>query len=256
MFIEILRNRDADLAHNISKVLFIDDDDGLQIVVGDYLEDNGYKVIGAQSGEEAKAALKDHDDIDVILLDLGLPDVQGFTLLPELTMSRAPVIIVSGKTDTTEKIVGLEMGADDYMTKPFEMRELSARIKAVLRRSEKTESAPVATETPKQDKTTPVKFKEFYLDPTQYQVFDTKGQSLDFTTGEYNLLDALARSPNHVLTREHLFELTRDGKFDVYDRAIDIQVARIRKKLSDAVGDKEVIKTVRGVGYMLSTENM
>ncbi len=239
-----------------SKVLFIDDDDGLQIVVGDYLEDNGYEVIGAQSGEEAKAALEANDDIDVILLDLGLPDIQGFTLLPQITSANAPIIIVSGKTDTTEKIVGLEMGADDYMTKPFEMRELTARIKAVLRRSEKTESAPAPKETAKAEKSTPVNFDKFYLDPTQYQVFKTNGESLDFTTGEYNLLDALARSPNHVLTREHLFELTREGKFDVYDRAIDIQVARIRKKLSDAVGDAEVIKTVRGVGYMLSTENM
>ena len=247
------REKDPKLPQN--KVLFIDDDDGLQIVVGDYLEDNGYEVIGAQSGEEAKSALKANNDIDVILLDLGLPDIQGFSLLPELTTSKAPIIIVSGKTDTTEKIVGLEMGADDYMTKPFEMRELTARIKAVLRRSE-TSAAPVVEEKPKKSASDPIKFTDFYLDPTQYQVFTSKNESLDFTTGEYNLLDALARSPNHVLTREHLFELTREGKFDVYDRAIDIQVARIRKKLSDAIGEKEVIKTVRGVGYMLSTENM
>lgn len=242
---------------NKNKVLFIDDDDGLQIVVGDYLEDNGYDVIGAQSGEEAKKAVRENQDLDVILLDLTLPDTQGFALLPELTAVGAPIIIISGKTDTTEKIVGLEMGADDYITKPFEMRELYARIKAVVRRTEKPAepAAPVeaAPAKPEQKKIT---FKEFYMDPSQYQVFSANGESLDFTTGEYNLLEALAKSPNHVLTREYLFDLTRDGKFDVYDRAIDIQVARIRKKLTPAIGEKEVIKTVRGVGYMLSTENM
>ena len=238
------------------KVLFIDDDDGLQIVVGDYLEDNGYKVVGAQSGEAAKQAINDHKDIDVILLDLMLPDTQGFTLLPVLMTSNAPVIIISGKTDTTEKIVGLEMGADDYMTKPFEMRELSARIKAVLRRSEKNESPADVSSPAAKDTNKKISFQEFYLDPTQYQVFTGEDKGLDFTTGEYKLLEALAKSPNHVLTREYLFDLTRDGKFDVYDRAIDIQIARIRKKLVPATGEKDIIKTVRGVGYMLSTEQL
>jgi len=240
---------------NKNKVLFIDDDDGLQIVVGDYLEDNGFEVIGAQNGEDAKKAVKENQDFNVILLDLTLPDTQGFALLPELTASGAPVIIISGKTDTTEKIVGLEMGADDYITKPFEMRELYARIKAVMRRVDKP--ADSVTDAPVEKKAQKkIEFKEFYMDPSQYQVFDANGESLDFTTGEYNLLEALASSPNHVLTREYLFDLTRDGKFDVYDRAIDIQVARIRKKLSPATGEKEVIKTVRGVGYMLSTDEM
>lgn len=241
---------------NKNKVLFIDDDDGLQIVVGDYLEDNGFDVIGAQSGEEAKKAVKENQDFNVILLDLTLPDTQGFALLPELTASGAPVIIISGKTDTTEKIVGLEMGADDYITKPFEMRELYARIKAVMRRMDKPAEAAPANETTDKKPAKKIQFKEFYMDPSQYQVFSGKGDSLDFTTGEYNLLEALASSPNHVLTREYLFDLTRDGKFDVYDRAIDIQIARIRKKLVPATGDKEIIKTIRGVGYMLSTEEM
>ena len=237
---------------NNHTVLFIDDDESLQIVVTEYLEDAGYKVIGARSGAEAKAAVEKESHIEVILLDLMLPDVEGFTLLPQLSASNAPIIILSGKSDTTEKIVGLEMGADDYITKPFEMRELSARIKAVIRRSEKTEASHAAPAPSAKPDT--IEFDNFYLDSTQYQVFDSKKHSLDFTAGEFKLLEALAQSPNRVLTREYLFDLTRDGKFDVYDRAIDIQVARIRKKLAPVSGDKDIIKTVRGVGYMLSPE--
>lgn len=235
-------------------VLFIDDDEGLQVVVGEYLSDSGYKVIGARSGEEARAAVEQNDKIDVVLLDLMLPDVEGFSLLPALTKTNAPIIILSGKSDTTEKIVGLEMGADDYMTKPFEMRELSARIKAVIRRSAKTDEVDGDAESavPAQEI---LDFGRFYLDTTQYQVFDSKKKSLDFTTGEFKLLEALALSPNRVLTREHLFDITREGKFDIYDRAIDIQIARVRKKLAKANEDQSIIKTVRGVGYMLTPDS-
>ncbi|MGM0422697.1 MAG: response regulator transcription factor, partial [Pseudomonadota bacterium] len=231
------------MAQQKNIILFIDDDEGLQVVVSEYLSDSGYKVIGATSGAEAKAAVEQNDKIDVVLLDLMLPDVEGFSLLPELTKTNAPIIILSGKSDTTEKIVGLEMGADDYMTKPFEMRELSARIKAVIRRSAKSDDAENIRESAAPAKEI-IDFGRFYLDTTQYQVFDSQKKSLDFTTGEFKLLEALALSPNRVLTREHLFDITREGKFDVYDRAIDIQIARIRKKLAKANQDQSIIKTV------------
>jgi DNA-binding response OmpR family regulator len=231
-------------------ILSIDDDEGLQLVVSQYLEDDGYKVISATTVEEALE--KGSNDLDVILLDLVLPDGEGMSLIPLMqAKSRAGIIVVSGKSDTTEKIVCLEMGADDYLTKPFEMRELSARIKAVLRRSKSRENA---NENKEQDKKDAITFGDGWrLDRRQYQVFDAKGEAKDLTTGEFKLLEALLTSPNRALSREYLFELTRDGEFEAYDRAIDIQVARLRKKIGDDTKSPKIIKTVRGVGYMYSS---
>lgn len=225
-------------------VLSVDDDENLQMVIGHYLEDDGYTVLKALN---AKAALEkvEISACDVILLDLVLPDGEGISLIPQLrARTSAAIIIVSGKSDTTEKVVCLEMGADDYMTKPFEMRELSARIKAVLRRS--TPANDVAAAPSKAERIT---YNEgWVLDRSQLQLYDPDGKAADLTTGEFKLLEALIVSANRALSREHLFDLTRDGRFDSYDRAIDIQVARIRKKIGDS--ESEIIKTVRGVGYM------
>lgn len=234
-------------------ILSVDDDKNLQLVLREYLEEDGYKVLDAHSGRELEDRLKG-DPFDVVLLDLMLPDSQGLGLIGKIrAITAVPIIIVSGKSDTTEKIVGLEMGADDYITKPFEMRELSARIRAVLRRSQGNE-APAATAPANDPVGDVLAFKDWKLDRTQYQAFDHKGQSLSLTTGEFKLLEALAVSANRALSREHLFDLTREGKFDTYDRAIDIQVARIRKKLGDDTKNPTLIKTVRGVGYMLCAE--
>lgn len=235
-------------------VLAIDDDANLQLVVGSYLEEDGYTVLQAEDSKTALAQAS-KSDLDVILLDLVLPDIEGMQLIPQLqAKTNAGIIIVSGKNDTTEKIVCLEMGADDYITKPFEMRELSARIKAIMRRSA---SKIVSNE---QDKVEDEKitFNDYWcLDRAQFQLFNAANESADLTTGEFKLLEALLLSPNRALSREHLFELTRDGEFDAYDRAIDIQIGRLRKKLSeDDKGDNNdadaIIKTVRGVGYMFA----
>lgn len=228
-------------------VLSVDDDNNLQLVISQYLEGEGYKLLSENDGAGTLSRL-DSADPDVILLDLVLPDTEGLSLIPQIkAKSDAAIIVVSGKSDTTEKIICLEMGADDYITKPFEMRELSARIKAVLRRR-------VAQDTsgPDKEKDNDIIHlgEKWILDRAQYQVFDHKGNSLNFTSGEFELFEALCSHPNRAISREHLFELTRDGDYDVYDRAIDIQIARIRKKLHDEKG--EVIKTIRGVGYMFA----
>ena len=140
------------------------------------------------------------------------------------------------------------MGADDYITKPFEMRELAARIKAVSRRNDtQNEQKETADSISPQDHPN-ITFENWVLDTAQYQVFDKQGNSLNFTTGEFQLLQTLLHSAHRALSREQLFDHTRDGRFDSYDRAIDIQIARIRKKLGDA--DNTIIKTVRGIGYM------
>lgn len=228
-----------------STIICVDDDEGLQTVVGHYLEEQGYKFLSAFSGAELESKLQT-DSADAILLDLVLPDSEGFDLIRKIREhTNVPIIIVSGKSDTMEKIIGLEMGADDYMTKPFAMRELSARLKAVLRRAV---SEPATGPDGSKREADRIKFDEWILDRVQYQAFDSNNTSLDLTIGEFRLLEALVMAANRTLSREHLFELTRDGNFDAFDRAIDIQVARIRKKLGgDASG---LIKTVRGVGYM------
>lgn len=218
-----------------------------------YLEAEGYQILSAQSGAELLSKLETASP-DIILLDLILPDNDGLSLLTQIrSKSSAAVIVVSGKDETADRIVGLEMGADDYLTKPFEMRELSARIKAVLRR---TSSPDTPANTDKAgsalSKAPRMIFGGWVLDRRQYQLFDEAGTPAELTSGEFRLLEALVMAPNRVLSREQLFELTRSGEFDSYDRAIDIQIARIRKKLQDDPKTPELIKTVRGVGYMFT----
>ncbi len=228
-------------------VLSVDDDENLQVVLGHYLEGEGYIVIVANSGAELAEKLEVVNS-DVILLDLVLPDADGISLIPQIrAKTRAPIVVVSGKSDTTEKVVCLEMGADDYITKPFEMRELAARIKAALRRTQPPASNDISQDSGSEKKQK-IEFAEFILDRNQFQLFNKNGQSCEITTGEFQLLEALVMAPNRALSREQLFELTRDAEYDSYDRAIDIQIGRIRKKLGTS--GSSLIKTVRGIGYM------
>ncbi len=229
-------------------ILSIDDDENLQTVIAQYLESEGYVVTTAGNFKSAIEKVAENT-LDVILLDLVLPDGEGMTLIPQIkTQTNACIIVVSGKSDTTEKIICLEMGADDYLTKPFEMRELVARIKAVMRRAADT---PAQTENAEKDKSELIYFHNGWcLNRAQYQAFTPDNISTDLTTGEFQLLEALILSPGRALSREQLFDLTRDGDYDAYDRAIDIQIGRLRKKLNDDTNT--LIKTVRGIGYMFS----
>lgn len=240
-----------------ARVLSVDDDEGLQTVITHFLEEEGYEVFSARSGESLKKMLLT-DPPHIILLDLMLPDIDGLSLITHIRSQeqKFPVIVVSGKSDTTEKIVCLEMGADDYLTKPFEMRELSARIKAVLRRNEET-----ASHAGNENGGTGggaggkrIVFDSWVLDRDRFQLFDDKGQAADLTSGEFRLLDVLVQSANRVLSREQLFELTRQDEYDSYDRAVDIQIGRLRKKLGDDPKSPRYIKTVRGAGYMFTAK--
>lgn len=236
------------LANKVT-VLSVDDDEGLQTVITHYLESEGYSTLSARNGAQLMDVLKDNTP-DIILLDLVMPDTDGISILAQLRgQKKIPVIVVSGKSDTTEKIICLEMGADDYMTKPFEMRELSARIKAVIRRTEQI-PAGMGPSVPQERSMEKISFGNWVLDKARFQIFDKQDVSADLTTGEYKLLEALIDSPNKVLTRERLFELTRESDYDSFDRAVDIQIGRIRKKIGDDPKNPHFIKTVRGAGYM------
>jgi two-component system, OmpR family, response regulator len=233
-------------------VLSVEDDESIQLVLRQYLEGDGYSFVSAGSGQELKARLQTVEP-SVILLDLKLPDADGTSLIQSIrNESRAPIIVLSGTSDTTEKIVCLELGADDYLTKPVEMRELSARIKAVLRRSQSTGSDPgganSVSATPADRP--PLAFGRFQLDCNQFELFDANGAAIGITAGEFRLIEALAKAPNRVLSRDFLYTAIRAEDYDSYDRAIDIQIGRIRKKLGD--DGKHLIKTVRGIGYMFT----
>lgn len=230
-------------------ILSVDDDEGLQTVVSHYLTTEGYTTLSARTGQQLMDLLEQNTP-SIILLDLVLPDTDGISLLAQLrSRVKIPVIVVSGKSDTTEKIVCLEMGADDYMTKPFEMRELSARIKAVLRRVDDKDKVVAANQSEERNSER-IQFDDWILDRSRFQLFGKGGASADLTTGEYKLLEALVSAHNKVMTRERLFEVTREGDYDSFDRAVDIQIGRLRKKLGDDPREPHYIKTVRGVGYM------
>lgn len=288
---------------NQASILYVDDDISLQTVVEQYLENEGCQHVYTAGSRAEMAEILKNNSIDVILLDLTLPDASGFEILTQLRpISDVSVIIVSGKTDTTERIIGIELGADDYLIKPFDLREMVARIKAVLRRRRNGTSTPafqvsqdnmnsdqlvIYTQPPvfphplpltpaisetngaaqaatasiesaipafeNTDAGTIIFGDNMVLDRNTFQVYDKHGKSLNFTTGEFRLLESLLLSKNRALSRERLFDLTREGKdvdFLPFDRAIDIQVSRIRKKLSDDRGESMLIRTVRGIGYM------
>lgn len=236
-------------------VLAVDDDVNLQEVMRHYLEQAGYQYLAAHNGKELAQTL-DNAQPDIILLDVIMPEDDGLALLSMIrSKTKAAIIMISGRDAAVDRIVGLEMGADDYLTKPFELRELSARIKAVLRRGTQEGSAANDTKDTLLAKANRILFNGWILDRLQYQVFGEDGKTAELTSGEFKLLEALVTAPNRVLSREQLFELTRPGDFDAFDRAIDIQIGRIRKKINDDPRSPVLLKTIRGVGYLFAGES-
>jgi len=236
-------------------ILAVDDDVDLQTVMQHYLEQAGYQYLSAHNGKEL-AQILENIHPDIILLDLVLPEDDGLTLLSMIrNKSKAAIIVISGRDAPVDRIVGLEMGADDYLTKPFELRELSARIKAVLRRTTPEEKPANDVAETALHKSNRIFFNGWILDRLQYQVFSEAGKTAELTSGEFKLLEALVTAPNRVLTREHLFALTRAGDFETFDRAIDIQIGRIRKKINDDPRCPVLLKTIRGVGYLFAGES-
>ena len=237
-----------------ANILAIDDEDRWP-KLKTYLKEKGWSLYTAENAESGLEAIRTKD-IDLILLDKHLENADYLVLIEKIKeISTAPVIVMSNLQDETETIIGLEVGADDFINSPFEPRELSARIKANLRLVQKVEEDVMeqVTDQKETDDGDFIQFGHWYLDRKKLAVLDENKKPLDFTTGEFQLLEALVLSPNQALSREQLFEHTRDEEFDGYDRAIDVQIARIRKKLAQDKGAPHYIKTVRGIGYMLDT---
>lgn len=230
-------------------ILTIEDDENLQFVIQSFLEDQGYEVLTGSNGKELLEKVQ-AIHVDVILLDLVLPDSDGLNLMSLIrSYTKAPVIMVSGKDDPTDKILGLELGADDYLGKPFEMRELYARIKAVLRRAGVHENSVANDVTNKHDASR-LAFGDWIMDRSSFSVVNHQGQSANLTTAEFKLLEILLNSSGRALSRDQLFELGRGQDYQSYDRAVDIHIARLRRKLGDDPKTPRLIKTVRGIGYM------
>lgn len=233
-------------------VLLVDDSETIREVVGLGLERDGYAVLEAASGKELMHQLKSRK-MDVILLDLVLPDDDGLSLIAKIREhTQAPIIVISGKGEMVDKVVGLEMGADDYLSKPFQVKELSARIKAQLRRGKPVLSP--GDKVPVPQGAYKINFDRWTMDRSKFQIYDEKGRSGDLTTREFQLLEVLVLADGRVLSREQILDAARANDFEVTDRAIDTQVARLRKKMSDNARDPRIIKSVRGIGYMLGVK--
>jgi two-component system, OmpR family, response regulator len=226
----------------------LDDEADITELLANYLKPNGFRVSQLHTGR----ALMDLMPIDppvLVLLDLGLPGEDGFGIARKLREHwQCGLVIVTGRGDAVDKVVGLEIGADDYVTKPFDLRELLARIRAVLRRISPTPAAAAAVPQPARLR---MSFLGWVLDIGARRLLDPQRQEVVLTSGEFDLLCAFVRHPGRVLSRDFLLETTRGREAAPFDRTIDVQVGRLRKKLETNLDDPQIIKSVRGAGYIL-----
>ena len=222
-----------------------DDEVDITQLLANYLQMQGFRVSQLHRGSTLMELMA-NDPPSLVLLDIGLPGEDGFTIARQLREHwHCGLVMITGRGDSVDKVVGLEVGADDYVTKPFELRELLARIKAVLRRIEPAHApAPAAAERNR------LRFARWELDTAARRLTDRSGREVSLTTGEFDLLSLFARTPGRVLSRDFLLENTRGREAGPFDRTIDVQVGRLRKKLEDDPDEPQIIKSVRGAGYL------
>ena len=229
-------------------IAVLDDEVDITLLLANYLQGHGFRVTQIHNGG-ALMALMASDPADLVLLDLGLPGEDGFSIARRMRESwRCGLVIVTGRGDAVDKVVGLEVGADDYVTKPFDLRELVARVKAVLRRLTPEASAAPAPAAASTDK---LRFAGWQLDTAARSLRNPQGEDVTLTGGEFDLLQAFARHSGRVLSRDFLLEQTRGREAAPFDRTIDVQVGRLRKKIEVDADDPQLIKSVRGAGYIL-----
>lgn len=231
-------------------ILVVDDDREIRSLLSKFLTKSGLRVSVAADGREMRRML-DEAKIDLIVLDVMLPGESGLTLCGQLRATTAiPILMLTAVAEDTDRIIGLEMGADDYLPKPFNPRELLARIRAILRRAEDRAPAVIGGET---ESEVTLVFDGWTMSPGRRRLLDPSGQAVDLTGGEFDLLMALAERPQRVLSRDRLLDLTKGRAASLFDRSIDVQVGRLRRKLEAAVpGAGALIATVRGGGYMFT----
>ena len=227
-------------------ILVVDDQQEICDVVQEYLTGEGYRVSTAHDGAGMRRAMS-QARVDLVILDLMLPGEDGLTLARSLRSESAiGIIILTGRGETVDRIIGLEMGADDYLPKPFHLRELLARVKSVLRRAQ---SRTVDNVQPSRMR---ARFAGWNLDLSSRELLSPSGEEVRLTTGEFDLLAAFVNNANQVLSRDRLLDLARNREAGPFDRTIDVQVGRLRRKLEDDPQNPGLIKTVRGSGYIFT----
>lgn len=234
------------VAPNSHHLLVVDDDPRIRQMLARYFEDEGYRVTTVADGAQMRSAMA-VDAPDLILLDVVLPGGDdGYSLARDVrSNSDVPIIMLTGRDDVTDRVVGLEIGADDYIAKPFHLREVLARVRTVMRRrNPPAEAAELNGEV--------FEFEGWRLDIARRQLLSRSGADVALTTGEFDMLVVLVRHRGRVMRREVLMELTRGRNWNAFDRTIDAQVARLRKKIEIDPTDPQLIKSVRGVGYVFA----
>lgn len=227
-------------------ILVVEDDGDTRMLIGRFLRENGYRVLATRDGREMWEVMKQLP-IDLVLLDVMLPGTSGLDLCRELrTRSQVPIIMLTARGSETDRVLGLELGADDYIAKPFSRPELLARIRAVLRRA----SLPV--DTARSVGSRRIGFDGWMLDTARRELIAPDGAGIDLSAAEYDLLLAFIEHPQRVLSRDQLLELSRNRAGDVFDRSIDVLVGRLRRKIEPDDGSPVLIKTLRGAGYMFT----
>ncbi|WP_372738882.1 response regulator [Neptunomonas sp.] len=231
---------------NENHILLVDDDQELTELLSDYLEAEGVKVSVENSAKAALVRLQSDESFDLAVFDIMMPEMSGLELLQQLRPRlQLPVIMLTGRGGDIDRILGLEMGADDYLAKPCNPRELLARIRAVLRR---------AQQRPESDAAQLLTCWGVALDPSTREV-SFGSHSIDFTSAEFNVLYQFMQHPGEILSKSKLTETVLHRSLTAYDRAIDVHVSRVRQKLAPFTGQKELIKTIRGEGYLFVRDN-
>ncbi len=226
-------------------ILVCDDEVDVREMLQEYLSKRGYKVSAAAGGDELRAIISTLT-VDVMIMDINMPKEDGLSILRSLRPDvSTPVIMLTAAGDVVDRIIGLEMGADDYLGKPVDLRELEARIKAILRRGAINDAATVEG-----DGSNSAPFGEYTLDKDAAKLFSADGTEVQLTAMEYRLLKVFAENKGRVLNRDQLLEQAHDRSWDPFDRSIDIRISRLRRKLETNPEKPEIIRTVRGIGYL------
>lgn len=234
---------------HIDHILVVDDDHGIRTGVVDYLRKNGLRATAAADGREMMAQIETNA-FDLVVLDIMMPGDDGLVLSRNLRSGKhraLPILLLTARDDETDRIIGLEMGADDYVVKPFSPRELLARIKAVIRRTRMLPPNLRVTEV-----SNVISFGRWRLDTTARHLLDEEGTIVSLSGAEFRLLRVFLDHPQRVLSRDQLLNLTQGRDADLFDRSIDLLVSRLRQRLSDGAKEQTYIKTVRSEGYVFS----
>ena len=230
------------------RLLIVEDDTSVREMLAEYLGTHGYEVAGVDRGTAMREAIE-RNLPDVVLLDVNLPGEDGLSLARFLRERfDVGIIMVTGATGIADRVAGLEVGADDYVTKPFDLRELLARVKSVVRRMQAHPAALAAAANPKEASRVPV--GRCTIDLASHRLFAGDGSEVPLTSMEYDLLKTFIAHPNQVLSRERLLTLTRNREWEPFDRSIDIRIARVRRKVEADPERPQTIRTVRGEGYL------